>query len=68
MENSMTIEEALRATLNILEGIPVRVSDFQTIGQPVAMAAGNLRVILQAIREQETDKKEKQEAEGNVPD
>jgi len=66
MENAMTIEEALRATLNILEGIPVRVADFQTIGQPVAMAAGNLRAVLDAIARQAEEKNP--EVDGNVSD
>jgi len=52
-KGSISIQDALEITLGILEDIPVKVRDTETIGGPLATAVGNLRAVIQAIREQQ---------------
>lgn len=65
MENRMTIEEVLKVTADMLEGIPVPVKYTRTIGEPVSAAVENLRECLKAIAE---DRAAKDAAEGEDAD
>lgn len=59
----MTILDALKVTMNILTNIPVKVSDTQTIAQPIFTATHNLAIIIEQMeREEQTH-----EQNGNDP-
>lgn len=45
----ITILDAMRITMNILNNIPVRVNDTQTIAQPISTAVHNLMIIIEKM-------------------
>ena len=57
---TMTVKEALEATVRILNGIEVPVGYMQKIGIPIANAAGN---IIECIRAMDEADKKKEEPE-----
>lgn len=60
----MTVKEALKMTVDLLNGISVPVSLVQSIGEPVAAAIGNLTACIAAIEENE----KKEAAKDGNPD
>ena len=49
MENQITILQALQITKEMLEKIPVRIADQETIAQPITTAVHNLMIIIEKM-------------------
>ena len=62
MENQITIEQAIRMTVNMLNGIQVPVSMAKQIGVPVQNAIENLEACLNAL-----DKAKEKQVETDEP-
>lgn len=63
----ITILDALKVTMNILTNIPVKVSDTQTIAQPIFTATHNLAIIIEQMeREEQAHGQDNQDPGENV--
>ena len=49
----MTVKEAIETTAEILGGIEIPVRDLDRLGEPLAIAMGNLRAVIKALEAQE---------------
>lgn len=49
----MTLKEAMQTTVDILQGINIPVGLIPQIGEPIAVAIGNLRACIDGINKME---------------
>lgn len=64
MENQMTIDQVLKITVEMLEGLKVPVKLMNDIGIPVAGAIGNIRMCIEAYEASRAEaEKKRAEAE-----
>ena len=63
MNETMTIPEALEATIQLLGEIQVPMNLFEQIGGPINGAIGNLRACVYAMRKAELERKAEQAKE-----
>ena len=54
MNEPITVLQALRSTKELLEGIPVRIADTESIAKPILIAAHNLGVVIDALEKEES--------------
>ena len=60
---TMTVKEALEATIRILEAISIPVTQIQDIGIPVARSISNLKACVDVYARQEQEKAEEEKPE-----
>ena len=52
MNETITILQALKGTKELLEAIPVRIADTESVAKPVLVAAHNLGVVIEALEKE----------------
>lgn len=68
MDNQISILQALKITKDMLERIPVRIADQESIAQPIAGAVHNLEVVMEAMEKEakNNERKDNQDPGENV--
>ena len=52
MSEPITVLQALKGTKELLEGIPVRIADTESVAKPLLVAAHNLGVVIDALEKE----------------
>ena len=52
MSDPMTVLDALKGTKELLESIPVRIADTETITKPLLVAAHNLGIVIGTLEKE----------------
>ena len=63
MEEKYTVKQVLEITVNILNNIRVPVGMMDGIGLPISQAVGNLRVLMEAIKDEKEGEEDGREAD-----
>ena len=63
MEEELTVEYIMKATLHLLGEIQVPMAMFEQIGQPIASAINNLKIGLMISKKDEPKEEAKEETE-----